>query len=552
MTLANNYNPTKQLANGVTTSFTFNYDMINEDYAAVYQEVDGVQTLVDPDLYTVEFNNNGGNVIFKTAPAAGVYIVIGRSVPLDQETPYKTSSGFPANRVEENLDKLTAITQQLADESERSPKIPLGTAGVDLNLPAPDAGKALVWNQEATALINSNINIDASVDEITAQADRAENEADAAANSATAALNSQNAAAASENLAEQWAVKMDGMVNNEDYSAKYYAQDALDSAKKLKNAVFGNIGDIKYTSRTDVPNGGAWCDGAEYTQAMFPDIYQMLVNGKISSTDYTTFDNSVSTNGSCGFFALDTATTSFKVPLLKDVYIKAEQAPLMFGAESLPNIIGDTGYNWGGSWNPSGAFGSAGGSDSRYGGTSGQSSRVNFDASRVSSTYQDGAKVNPDHVVYRAYVVLYSSAAEASVAQAQEFMTALGGKANVGLDNITAEAKDLVAGLCMPSDQYIDLDLQASGTEYIAPDNGYYFLYMSATSNGQYVGLFNIKNSGGGTADENINYGVLSSDFAGINPMVMLPVKKGDIVMVWYNAPTKKIFRFIYAEGSKE
>ena len=78
MTLANNYNPTRQLANGVTTSFTFTYDMINSEYAAVYQEVDGVQTLVDPGLYTVEFDVNGGNVVFKTAPAAGTYIVVGR------------------------------------------------------------------------------------------------------------------------------------------------------------------------------------------------------------------------------------------------------------------------------------------------------------------------------------------------------------------------------------------------------------------------------------------------------------------------------------------
>lgn len=272
MTLANNYNPTKQLANGVTTSFTFNYDMINEDYAAVYQEVDGVQTIVDSDLYTVEFNNNGGNVIFKTAPAAGVYIVIGRSVPFNQETPYKTSSGFPANRVEENLDKLTAITQQLADESDRSPKIPLGTAGVNLNLPAPSAGKAIVWNDEANALVNSTDEFNDIVTDATAQANIAMQKASEAAGSATAAANSasaaltsegnaassasaantsagnaltsegnaassaaealasQTAAAASENLAQQWATKTDGMVNNEDYSSKYYAQNAQTSA----------------------------------------------------------------------------------------------------------------------------------------------------------------------------------------------------------------------------------------------------------------------------------------------------------------------------------
>lgn len=196
------------------------------------------------------------------------------------------------------------------------------------------------------------------------------------------------------------------------------------------------IGSIGYTLRTEVPEGGAWCDGAEYTQAMFPDIYQMLVDGKIQSTTYQNFTSSVSTNGSCGFFALDTGTQKFKVPLLKDVYLKAGQAPSMFGAESLPNIKGTFGNDpWGN--NLTGSFYSNSKVHPQYEGKNAAGNIINFDASRSSSTYQDGAKVNPDHVVYRAYVVLYASAAEASVAQAAEFMTALSGKANTDLSNVS-------------------------------------------------------------------------------------------------------------------
>ena len=466
MTLANNYNPTKQLANGVTTSFTFTYDMINSEYAAVYQEVDGVQTLVDPGLYTVEFDVNGGNVVFKTAPAAGTYIVVGRSVPLNQETTYKTSSGFPANRVEENLDKLTAIIQQLADDSERSPKIPIGMTGVDLNLPAPSAGKALVWNQAGDALTNSSINLDDTVAEVTAQADRAEDKADAAAASAAEALNSQNAASLSESAAQTSASQASASANEAAASAEEASQYAI-------SASFGNIGDIKYTTRIDIPNGGAWCDGAEYTKAAFPDLYQMLVDGKLQKTDYETFNSSVSTNGSCGFFALDESNQKFKVPLLKDVYIKAGQTPSTFGAESLPNITGRISGEMGDF--PDGAFykddGTASGEGCPTGGAGDPS--YSFSASRCSEAYQDGAKVNPDHVVYRAYVVLYSSAAEASEAQAAEFMTALGGKANTDLSNVAPAQsfKDMSVGWGVPDyDRAVSLTPNAS---FVAPFDGF-------------------------------------------------------------------------------
>lgn len=236
------------------------------------------------------------------------------------------------------------------------------------------------------------------------------------------------------------------------------SNNQFEYADSTVKSSFGNIGDIGYTSRTDVPNGGAWCDGALYTKAQFPDVYQMLVDGKLKSTAVSEFDSTVSANGSCGFFGLDTANERFKVPMLKDVYLKAGQAPLAFGTESLPNIKGAMEHN--GTIRSrapqnvnkfSGAFyrkltqnnsisGSSGNVDECY--------ALGFDASRSSSTYRNNAKVNPDHVVYRAYVVLYAVAAEASVAQAQEFMTAVGNlntvKANTDLSNVSSNIDYIV------------------------------------------------------------------------------------------------------------
>lgn len=317
--------------------------------------------------------------------------------------------------------------------------------------------------------------------------------------------------------------------------------NSLDDDTKWEKLLLGGsgvpIGSIGYTLRTEVPEGGVWCDGAEYTKAMFPDIYQMLVDGKIQSTTYQNFTSSVSANGFCGLFALDSSLQKFKVPLLKDVYIKAGQAPEMSVAESLPNIKGGKRVFVGTKVEPpfkiyelSPGLGSGSQQPFAWG---------TFNASLSSSVYQDGAKVNPDHVTYRAYVVLYASAAEASVAQAAEFMTALGGKANIDLNNVTASGKEFISTQGKPGDSYDDLTFGATGSTYTAPANGW------AAWGGQFstaAGNLSIGNNSfysQGTATSGAQY-----------IGVYIPVKKGEKFYVNYGAVSKTVlFRFIYDKG---
>ena len=200
MTIANNYVPIRQEANGNTKSFTFDFRVLDDDYLVVYQEINGKQTVVDSSDYTVNAQEVGGTVDFNTAPAAGSYIIITRDVPLDQLTPYRTSSGFPANRVEENLDKLTAITQQLKESVDRAPKLPVGTAGVDVTLPLPDAGKAIIWNDTGNGFANDNF------DDIVANATE---QANIATQKAAEASASASEAAESATTAQQAADKVD-------------------------------------------------------------------------------------------------------------------------------------------------------------------------------------------------------------------------------------------------------------------------------------------------------------------------------------------------------
>lgn len=437
ITLVTENSKVRYVGDGIRVEFTYDFNPIDLNYVKVYKNLVEVNS---PDI-TV----SPGVVTFEVAPLAGDSIVIMRDMPLTYEKGIVSKGIINSDSLDNLAVELLGQIQQVNEKLSRTPTYPIDT---------PLTGDEIYgdFNQDVQEIKSIKTKVDdkaeeidvsvstglAEINELTSESQVAittsKNEAIENINSIAGeaiqrAETAATSAETSSNEAEEWANKAEAAASD---TAKY--------------ASHGNIGDVKYTIRTDVPNGGAWCDGAEYTQAMFPDIYQMLVDGEISSTDYTAFENSILTNGSCGLFALDMATTSFRVPLLKDVYIKAGDAPLAFGAESLPNITGDfnvwsyAGEAWTNSSVNKGAFyANSNATVKNYGNASASANRnygLTFDASRVSEAYQNDAKVNPDHVTYRAYVVLYTAAAEASVAQAQEFMTALGGKANIALENV--------------------------------------------------------------------------------------------------------------------
>jgi len=168
MSISDNYVPIRQLGNGVTTNYSGSWAVLASAYLKVYWEdaITGVQTLkLLGTHYNLVFDASGFTVTFLPSfiPTSAEYVVIGREVTQDQNSPYKTSKGFQGDVIENSFDKLTAITQDLADGISRSFKVPLGSV-ISADFPVPDAGKALVWNSAEDGLENSTINITADVD----------------------------------------------------------------------------------------------------------------------------------------------------------------------------------------------------------------------------------------------------------------------------------------------------------------------------------------------------------------------------------------------------
>lgn len=103
---------------------------------------------------------------------------------------------------------------------------------------------------------------------------------------------------------------------------------------------------------------------------------------------------------------------------------------------------------------------------------------------------------------------------------------------------------EFIAQQSAPSDRYIDLTLGNDGDTYKVPADGFVFLSKKSTAAGQLVFLIN------DTASKIRVYSVSTGSGQDIGSYI--PVKKGDVVRVYYNvAGATSYFRFVYADGSK-
>jgi hypothetical protein len=98
-------------------------------------------------------NVSGGNVTMVTAPATGESLTILREQPLTQGLDLVPNDPFPANSIEDTLDKITFMVQQHQEELDRSIK---GSKTTTITNPT--------FTEDATARANKLFAFDASGD----------------------------------------------------------------------------------------------------------------------------------------------------------------------------------------------------------------------------------------------------------------------------------------------------------------------------------------------------------------------------------------------------
>lgn len=183
----------RYVADGTDTVFSFSFAIFNDDNIKVYCG----DVLQASTAYTVSIANNvaGGSVTFTTAPASGTVVTLVRDLTIERTTDFQESGALRANVLNDELDYQIACQQQIADSLNRSMVLPPYAVGTDVNLtlPTPNAGKAIVWNAAGTNLENSALN----VDDFTTQLATATTAATTATTQATTATTKASEAAAS-------------------------------------------------------------------------------------------------------------------------------------------------------------------------------------------------------------------------------------------------------------------------------------------------------------------------------------------------------------------
>ena len=189
------------VADGNLNAYEFPFVIFNPSDINVYFN-DKVQ---DSDTYTVAISKNteGGEVSFETAPASGTIITIVRNLAIKRTTTFQEGGALRAKVLNNEFDYQMACQQQIADSLNRSMVLPpyAVDTDVDLTLPTPSAGKAIVWNKDGTNLENSAIKINELESSLKGYKESAESSATIATEKATIASDKADIAIEKSNVA---------------------------------------------------------------------------------------------------------------------------------------------------------------------------------------------------------------------------------------------------------------------------------------------------------------------------------------------------------------
>lgn len=267
--------------NGVTTAFEYQFKIYEPEHLRVILiDTDGSETVLNhEDDFTVTgvADDSGGNAVLNVAPVNGQKIVLLRGVPFTQDTDLENQGAYYAETVEVRMDLLTMQIQQLKEQTDRSILADYGQSGLKIANNLDEGDTLMMVGGLLGKGPNSGMIVNAAgyATQAYEARDAAQGHAQDAETSAVETASSAATAAQWSARAQDWAVKLDGVVDGTDHSAKYWATQAY-----LNGGVpIGTIIDVYGNGTTTPPGYLKIIPGLEITTA-YPELRTWaLANG---------------------------------------------------------------------------------------------------------------------------------------------------------------------------------------------------------------------------------------------------------------------------------
>lgn len=303
---------------------------------------------------------------------------------------------------------------------------------------------------------------------------------------------------------------------------------------------------LRLLDGSKVIGGGVNSGFVEYIAELYdsyPDLFCTEDEWQAAESEY----------GVCGKFVYDETADTVRLPKITGIISGTTDVSALGDLieAGLPNITGQFGHVVDGDTCPAtGAFQQVfqgnyhdGGGDDNW--------SVNFDASRSSSIYGNADTVQPQVIKILYYIVVASRVKLDVTIDLDEVATDLNQKADTSLSNLSVEGASVIGKHCTPSNDFVELQVLASGASYTAPGIGYfyadYIMTQSGTTGSYFVEVYvnDVKTIGAGHSF------TPSYKPAGV-PLLSPLLNKNDKVVITYSPGYLTNFKFVYTKGTKE
>lgn len=252
------------VADGTLTTYEFPFVIFTNMDIQVYLN----NILQTPETYTVSGvkNTNGGSITFMAPPTNGTIITITRDLSIERTTDFQEGGALRANTLNDEFDYQTACLQQVADSINRSMILPpyATDTNVDLTLPMPSAGKAIVWNKDGTNLENSAVKVNELESTLRVYKESAESSATIASQKAEIASNKANTATEQAQVATEKASLATQKATETANSLSTKANKDMDNLTEAGKTRITSFGMPDYSAGISIANNETFtapCDG---------------------------------------------------------------------------------------------------------------------------------------------------------------------------------------------------------------------------------------------------------------------------------------------------